>query len=268
MVSARTKTNLQDHWRSLKSEHEGIGGNTRFTFSQRKENALPIAYVLLTHGAKPKGGIAGHPAAKQQLENFHFLAKKAGKPDAFAWQYDHSRKFLRLNDLPKLKRSLEIAKELGVNVLIDDFRRLTANCQNGNSLNLFFELREYKGHFSDIRTGRDIGDFHETQIVILCSATSPIKYVYAPTPRKPRSERELRHQTFAASLASRKARAEAADAKAHELMNIRDQLQASNERVSYRDIAEAANARGLITTHGNPWSAQSVSRVLKRLAVA
>ncbi|WP_165610050.1 hypothetical protein [Shimia aestuarii] len=139
----------------MKSEHEDIGGNTRFTFSQRKENALPIAYVLLTHGAKPKGGIAGHPAAKQQLENLQFAAVKAGKPDALFWQYDHSRKFQCLNDLPKLKRSLEIAKEHGSHVLIDDFRRLVAHCENNRGPHLFFELREYQGHLMELRTGKD-----------------------------------------------------------------------------------------------------------------
>lgn len=50
-----------------------------------------------------------------------------------------------------------------------------------------------------------------------------------------------------------------------ELAKIRDDLAQPETRPTLAAIAEAANAKGLRTGRGNPWSASAVSQALARL---
>lgn len=226
---------------------------------------MTIAYMLLSHGPKPKAPLPLHPAAKQQYANLQRAFQKAGKQTAMRYAFDHSRRFECLADLPKLEKVLIAAKDAGDLILIDDFRRLIAGCAASSRTRLYKELSQYGEHFADLRTAKRIGQLSHVQIIALCAATPPIKFVYAPVPRKPTPPLQRKAQTKAASEASRQARTEAADKKAQTLWKLRNDMLEERDHVTLQEIADQTNAQGLLTNHKKEWTASAVSRSLRRL---
>ncbi len=232
---------------------------------QHKEAALIYAYVLLSHGPKPKGSIENHPAARQQISNLRGATRELESLVDLRILHDYSRNFSKLADLPNLLKLLKAIKEHNGAILIDDFRRLFANHSGDNRVALFDELLEFKESIRDLRTAKLLGELTQTQITLICAAESPVKFVRTPSPREPRAKIERQLQTQKAVDASRQARSIAADGKARELADLRNLLAATSNDVSNRKIADAANAEGLRTTRGNLWNPAAVDRMLKRL---
>lgn len=220
------------------------------------------AYILMTYGPKPKGVVNNHVAARQQFQNLKDFAKGA---ENLVFSYDYSRRFNCLEHLPELKRLLKLAKEKGFTLIIDDFRRLFAHSHEVNKSELLKEFLIYGEHFLDLRTKRHIGKLTQSQLLIICASEPPIKFVCAPTHRKPRSLDARQDQTFKATVVSRMVRRKAADAKALELQELGDRLLETSDGFTYKALADAANQEGLTTTRKGKWTGASVSRALKRL---
>ncbi|PYG26274.1 hypothetical protein [Pelagimonas varians] len=225
---------------------------------------MPIAYLLLTHGPKPKGPIRDHPAVRQQLANLESFIAEKGKPEAFVFVADYARQHRSLKDLPKLEHVLKVAQDNDTTVIIDDFRRLFAHYAGTEVGQFLEELRVFKDQFIDLKTGMRLGRFSQNQLLLLCVTESPIKYVRAPTPRKPRSLEDRQSQTQKAKAISKSVRSKAANEKALELTDLRDKLQDETREVTLTQLADAASEAGLRTTRNNLWTASSVGRSLKR----
>ena len=223
------------------------------------------AYVLLTHGPKPKGTIKQHPSAKQQLANFQGVADELGARDKLRVFYDHSRSYKSLTDLPTLQRLLERARELEGAIVIDDFRRLFANYSGDDRMTFLEEILRFQDNFRDLKTGKLLGELPQTKLTHILLAEKPVRYVRTPLPRKTKPKAERRLQTRNAVRASRKVRSEKADGKAHEIGEVRDRLIQEHSDVTYQKIADTANSEGLRTIRGKHWTAAGVFRMLKRL---
>ncbi|WP_412552411.1 hypothetical protein [Shimia sp. MIT1388] len=232
---------------------------------QHKETASIYAYVLLTHGPKPKGSIENHPAARQQISNLRGAALEFESLADLRIAYDYARSFSKLADLPNFLKLLKAFKKHNGTVLIDDFRRLFANHSGDDRAALLDELLDFKENIRDLKTSKLLGELSQTQVTLICAAESPVKFARTPAPRAPRAKDERQLQTQKAVDASRKVRSSAADAKARELAELRDRLAATSNEVSNRQLADAANAEGLRTTRGKLWKPAGVNRMLKRL---
>lgn len=232
---------------------------------QHKETTLIYAYVLLTHGAKPKGSIENHPAARQQISNLRGAALEFESLADLRIAYDYARGFSKLADLPNFLKLLEAFKEHNGTVLIDDFRRLFANHSGDDRAALLDELLEFKENIRDLKTSKLLGELSQAQVTLICASESPIKFTRTPVPRGHRAKDERQLQTQKAIYASRKVRSSVADAKARDLAEMRDRLAATSNEVSNRQIADAANAEGLRTTRGKLWNPAGFNRMLKRL---
>lgn len=224
-----------------------------------------IPYLLLTYGPKPQGSVEKHPAAKQQIANLRSLFSERESQHNLACVFDHSRRYASLPDLPILRQALEFAEEKGKTVLIDDFRRLFAHYAGSDRSAFLLELLEFKNSIRDMRTTRLLGMLSERQLAHLSFSEGPIRYARVPTPRTKLSPLERQQQTRFAIRASKRARSNAADAKARELSTLKDELTKTNEKFTYKRLAEVANEKGFRTTHYKPWTAAAVSRALKRL---
>jgi hypothetical protein len=227
-----------------------------------------IFYVLLTHGAKPRGKINNHPAARAQLANlsayWESVCRDGQSPDVV---YDYQRKITGLSSLPNLSLLLEKMKAAGQGVvLMDNVARLISACHDEYQPSLVNELIDHGNHIAGLRQGGSLSGMNEFYLTMLATGQQTPRYTFGDKrPRKNMSERDRRHQTFKATLVSRKARGGAADKKARELDAIREDLTRTHEKPTLKMIAEEANTRGLTTTRGGSWSSSTVGRTLKRL---
>lgn len=228
-----------------------------------------IFYVLLTHGAKPFGSAENHPAARAQLANLKaFRAEK--EPPVEGIIADYQRKVTGLASLPKLSGTLDIALNGGGGlVVMDNIARLFAACDARHRRDLLMELLRYKAHFLGLRQGGLLSHLNETQLKFMASGRETTRYTYGGTrPRNNLSKAERQMQTADAALASRIARGQAADEKAHQLDTIRRDLARKHENPTFRMIAEEANSQGITTTRGGTWSSSTVGRSLGRLDIS
>ncbi len=224
-----------------------------------------IGYLLITYGPKPTGSLNSCKAALQQLRNLFFVAEKLTGKRELKSKHDYAREVCSLDSLPELKALLIKAREADAVILIDTFDRIFSKCPKAERARLFIELKEYSGHFKDIRSGEDIGSLTAKNIVRIMNATSPVKYVLETAPQRSRHSEDKREQTRKATRASQEARAEAANRKAEELQVLKIELLKEQESITDADLAHEANERGLQTTRGGRWSTAAVKRALKRL---
>ena len=224
-----------------------------------------LVYLLIDYGPKPTGPIKDCAAAKQQISNFRHLInsnERSVSPSVF---HDYSRSRTKLSDLPKLEHLLKQAKDAGAVIWIDDFRRIFVKCDSAERVGLFNEIRNYAGHFRDLRTKRDIGELSHVITRNILEVESPLRFSIAKATRSTMNADEKRQQTRKATQASQEARAEAANLKASELHGLKAELLQNRDGITNADIAREANERGLTTTRRRKWSAASVARALNRL---
>mgnify|MGYP003145558931 CR=1 FL=1 len=224
-----------------------------------------LVYLLIDYGPKPTGPIRNCAAAKQQISNFREVINASEgdlSPNVF---HDYSRSRTKLSDLPNLDHLLKKAKDAGAVIWIDDFRRIFVKCDNAERVALFDEIRNYAGHFRDLRTKRDIGELSHGIARNILEVESPLRFSIAKATRRRMSADEKRQQTRKATQASQEARAEAAIQKASELQRLKTELLKNRDSITNTDLAREANERGLMTTWRSKWSAASVARALKRL---
>lgn len=226
-------------------------------------------YLLLSYGPRPvAGAVERHPAARQQLHNLrHFRSKvseQAGREVELRFGYDSARKVEGLARLPMLQTMLEDAVNSDTRVVIDDIRRIFARCVFEKRSDLFADLDRYGSFLYEMRTGKLLADATEVGKALLLYAEPPIKYQFAPTPRRPRSANDLRAQTAAANEASARSRAQVADELSAQLAEIRDRIMRDAGKVTLRQVTDAANAQGMTTSRGGLWTISSVQRALKR----
>ena len=200
----------------------------------------------------------------QQLANLRH-AFTSTKSEKLLLVHDFAPIIWDLSSLPGLKAGLKLSRNTRKRVIIDDYRRIFTKCPNANKVDLLKELQSFGSALVDLRTGRPIGELtHELSKYILL-AEAPIRFQFAPSQRTPRSLNVLRLDTAAANKASAKSRSKAADDLATQLAGLRDEIMNDAPKVTYKQIANAANAQGLTTTRGGLWTASSVHRALKRL---
>lgn len=224
-----------------------------------------LVYLLIDYGPKPTGLIRNCAAAKQQIMNFRDVINASEgdlSPSVF---HDYSRSRTKLSELPTLERKLKQAKEASALIWIDDFRRIFVKCDSAERVNLFDEIRNYAGHFRDLRTKQDIGNLSNVTARNILQVESPLRFSIGKAKRSAMTSEEKRQQTRNATQASQEARTEAANLKASALHKLKIELLQNRESVTNADLARKANERGLMTTRRSKWSAASVARALKRL---
>jgi hypothetical protein len=224
-----------------------------------------LIYLLIDYGPKPTGPMKGCAAAKQQISNFSHLINSIERSVSPSVFHDYSRSRTKLSDLPNLEHLLKQAKDAGAVIWIDDFRRIFVKCDSAERVALFDEIRNYAGHFRDLRTKRDIGELSHGVARNILEVESPLRFSIAKATRLRMSADEKRQQTRKATQASQEARTEAANLKANELHMLKTELLQNRDSVTNAELAREANERGLMTTRRSKWSAASVARAFKRL---
>ncbi|WP_156874849.1 hypothetical protein [Sulfitobacter alexandrii] len=224
-----------------------------------------IGYILISYGPKPSGGLESCSAARQQRINLFEAAERLTGERKFACYYDYARKVEGLDQLPKLRGTLDNAKKKGFRVFIDTYLRLFCNCPISNRKQLLKDLQRYSGHLFDVETASDIGDLNDTYKARLLLAVSPVRFKLGKQPRSQRSAHEKHRQTSKATKASQRARSAAADAKAAELLGLQKDLTEVDKTPKLAALVKAANDRGLKTTRGNDWTVSSAQRALRRV---
>lgn len=239
-------------------------GCMQFMLQQQEANTMITVYALISYGPKPKGQLGNHPGYRQQRANLYGCITNKAPDEEIVGYYDYARSFRSLDDLPQLKKLLNVMNEVDSALLIDDFRRLFAHCEKDFQLSFWEELKAYPGRLRDIRTGQDLDKLSHNQALLILSSTKPIKFVYAPTPRAPRSKDDLQDQTAMAVKASQLSRKTAADDLAQQLYALKQNLLKTRQTVTYQALADHANDTGLRTNHRKPWTAAKVGNMLRR----
>jgi hypothetical protein len=171
-----------------------------------------------------------------------------------------------LSSLPKLRRLLRQAQTAGKTVMIDDFQRLFVRAPIPKRPALFKELAELGGLLRDLRhEGVPLGMLKNESRDAIVYALSPSRFRVEGTAGPPRPVEERQRQTANARHVSAMVRMRKADVRAERLLALQHALEAERGSLSHADLAEAANAKGLTTTRGHPWSGSTVSRALRRL---
>lgn len=224
-------------------------------------------YIVLTHGPKPTGKIDRHPAAQAQIANLKAHLKTLESEVQPLLRFDYRRKIRGLASLPELAHVLIAMRENGTGaILMDDIARLFAACEEERRKSFLTELLEYREQLAGLKQRGLLANMTETQLAMLASGRETTRYTYGgKRPRNNMSERDRKQQTVRATIASRKARGQAADDKARELADLRNKLTTDNKTPTLKMIANEANNRGITTTRGGPWSSSTVGRMLKRL---
>lgn len=198
----------------------------------------------------------------RNLLEFH---KQHGKGGKLSLGLDYCRHVKGLSSLPKLKEFLELARQNGVWFVTDDFRRIFARCDRAVRPELYQEIIAYGNYLKDLRTGKSFSLLHETQVKSIVGHEGPVRFIFESD--KPKGEPTPRglDQVKNATKASAEIRGLKANKKAEQLKEVKAALTVEGKSPTLKGIAEEANARGLTTTRGNPWTTSTVQRVLKRL---
>ena len=144
-----------------------------------------IPYFFLSSGPSKGAALLENPAASKQLSNFRSYQTYVIKERPSAGQYfrqpiaDTCRKIESIDDLAALFTSLRRAlSSANTVIVIDDVRRLFANCADGYGNTLFKELKRYGSRLYILKTQcffSEIGPRQGTNILL---AKSPVQYTY------------------------------------------------------------------------------------------
>lgn len=223
-----------------------------------------IAYVLLTHGAKPTGSLKSHPAATQQLANLKAFSKGVGH-DFQIVVHDYARSISGIHSLPNLRRILDEirAQEAGA-MVIDDISRLFRACEIENRQCFLTELQPSAGRIIGVRQKGVMSDLTEVQTALIASGALSAKFEAPNSEKVNKGTGEGREQTRKATKASTQSRGSLADEKAREIVQLKAELEKIRDSVTLKELAEEANLRHLVTSRGKPWTAPGVWRALQR----
>ena len=185
---------------------------------------------------------------------------------------DYAKLHQSVGQLPELQRALEMAEMHDALLVMDDLRRLFRPVPYARRDAFFDELMAAGGRLIDLRTGLTVVNEPDVIKPWLRVSGDPVPYAYNQRllrkglSRGGRFKARRIAQTEKARRASIRARREQALSRAREIARVRDEVLESGQRPTLAAIAEAANAKGMRTARGNPWSTSSVSKALKRLA--
>ncbi|MCA1777725.1 MAG: hypothetical protein LC676_19595 [Loktanella sp.] len=213
-------------------------------------------YVLLTYGAKPSGSIRTHPAAKTQIRFYdEVISKNLIQKPRFV--YDYARNAQSLNDLPNLKRWLEVCKKAdNGRILIDDITRLTKIIGLEYRVSFLEELKDFGAFIHSIKHKKLLLEFSGTMLTHI---------VLHPELNKHPAQ-QIRHQdTRAARRSSEKTRSFKALRHALPLKALREEIISTRGRATLQEISDEANLRGLKSSRAKNWTPQNVARALKLL---
>ena len=223
-----------------------------------------MGYVLCRHGPKSIPDLRKHASSRQQMLNLiDFQNDRRVRLSSIIW--DYARYHEGLAQLPELRIGLECAEDMDAILIMDDLGRLFRPLPLEDRGAFLDELMGAGGRLFGLRQGCILRDEPRQMKAWLRWAGEPGAYVYKRRFRRRRSEARRIAQTAKARKASARARREQALSHAREIARVRDELQEDGQKTTLAAIAEAANAKGMRTTRGNPWSSSSVSRALKRL---
>lgn len=223
-----------------------------------------IGYVLVTYGPKPSRISIREYAARQQLLNLRDFSK-AFEKEGFQFVFDYSRSHQTLDQLPWLAWLLSRTKEHDIVVVMDDLGRLFRNVPGECRGPFLAELMQAGGRIYGIRQRYALHEADRSQLLSLVGGAHPDTFLVDRPLRRRRSKNERIEQTTKARRASALARRQQALRLAREIARVRDELLEDGQTPTLAAIAEAANAKGMRSARGNPWSTSSVSRALKRL---
>ncbi|SFE93795.1 recombinase family protein [Roseivivax sediminis] len=147
---------------------------------------------------------------------------------------------------------------------MDDTSRLFRVCTDDEAKSDILEaLKAYGDRIVDLRQRGIFSNFIDRREELITSGVLTPYFDLAPRKRRAKPKEELTEQTAAANSASAKTRRRASREKAQQLADIRSEAKSAARPTRARAIADAANERGLTTTRGRPWRADTVSRLLR-----
>jgi hypothetical protein len=222
-------------------------------------------YVFLSYGAKRTLEPERYPARRDQIDNLTSEFEARGITD-YKLAFERVPKVEGLQSLPTLIWLLERAAREQSFVVVDHIGRIFYRCPVNLRGRLRGELQPYLPLIREVaRECQQASTRTREELRALLRISEPVRFRKTPRMRRERSTDELAHQTAAARAVSANTRARWADTQAKLLQILRGELLETNDRVTYRLLADEANRRGIKTTRGNNWSAATVKRALDRL---
>lgn len=211
-------------------------------------------YILMTHGAKPRGSFLDHPAAVAQIQlcrQFCGFTPNA-KPRYFG---EYTRKVSNMAALPKLNTVLQkcLIGGLGV-VFMDDVARIFRIAPLATRVALFDELQVYGKHLYSIRHRKKLQDFTPAEINLLLLHAEK---------SKPSAKRSYHGDTEKARSASIISRSDRSKKIIQEINMLQRELLDKHGSATLQMVADEANSRGIRTSQGKEWSRQTVGKALK-----
>ena len=224
-----------------------------------------LYYALITHGPNPEYWPARKKRELRPVRNLMAFHKHKAGDNKFKLEIEYCRCIRNPASLPKLRALLVTAKQHGLSVITDDFRRIFARCQSDYRAQCYVDLEAYGDHFIDLRTARPLGQLEEVTLRQILFHDGPVTFKIKSEKQEKEPTPWGRNQVKEATKASAKVRALKADRKAEQLSEIRAELSEDGKAPTLKEIAEEANARGVTTSRDNHWTASTVQRALKRL---
>ncbi len=223
-----------------------------------------IGYVFIRSGALETSRPELYPSRQDQIENLRSAFDALGEKDGRICVEKVSN-VTGLKSLPKLSVRLFRAAKTDDRVFIDDFRRLFLACPIDLRWNLIEELARVGPIFWELQGDwRPFASLKRDDLLELYGVRSRVVFRLEPKATAKPFAALLRQQTARARTASAKVRAKTADDAATRLIALRDEIIATHPTATLKDIASEVTRRGLKTSRGNPWTASSVHRALKR----
>ena len=225
-----------------------------------------IGYVFIRSGAIQTAQPELYPARQIQLDNLRYAFAAIGEDDARV-RIEKAAVVTGIGSLPKLGSTLMYSVQSSDRVIIDDFRRVFLACPYECRVKLFRHLWVFRDVFWELEGGgRPLASISKDHFLELIRARSRVKLRLEPTSSKRGTAASRERQTSQARSMSARIRAGKADRSAGMLRTLRDEMVETRPSVTLEAIATEATKRGLKTSRGNPWSASSVHRALRRSA--
>ncbi|WP_407668433.1 recombinase family protein [Nioella nitratireducens] len=222
-----------------------------------------LGYVLITHGKKPDGDLQNCAAAKRQLCGLREVSSQMKARMAIV--HDYARSVRRLDGLPTLLAKLEwIARNEAGALFVDDFAWLLKRPSPENRQGFLEDLLRYGDYLRDRRfCGRALSRLSNEELTG-CVARDMMPLSYAMNGRDQQRPNGLAQTAPATTASARSRRHRSLDAE-NRLTQIRNELRDGDKDPTLQQIADEANARGLRTQRGAPWSRQTVHKYLTGL---
>jgi hypothetical protein len=221
-------------------------------------------YVYLSSGALRTNTPEKYPSRQQQLRN---LRATKGRLAMTQIAYEKVPKVTGLRSLPTLMLIIGMARREKTQVVMDDVRRIFYRCPRDQREKLLEQIRPFLGLIRDLRHEEKLLselDAEAWKTILTIERPPSFDLLADEISGRPKAKRA--RQTAVARRVSAQVRSKRSDVAAARIAKLSSELLAERGSITLKQIADAANEKGLRTTRRNLWTEPAISCALKRHA--